>query len=323
MLNIRLARLPEDYADISRVWRGDWEGAPGPDELAYEDADRDPQFYFVRMVAELEDTIVGMAEIGHDTWAHRAGKFKFSIWVLPERWGQGIGKALYQAMLDLLAPLQPMELHVDGWATHPRTVRFLQERGFVERWRRVDQTLDVTDLGVSRPPDHITTDASLIRLKTYPELAQDPQRDEKLYHLNHAVWEDVPVENDTLRNRPLAQFVHDDLNHPNFLQDACFVAVNESGDRGSGDPGSGDYVGFTFHRNEDGELNIEITGVLRAYRRRGIGVWLKQHAIHYAKTHGYKSISTVNDPSNTGMLALNQKLGFKVTGANIRFVKTL
>ncbi len=311
MLDIHLAKLPDDYAGISRVWQGDWPEAPGAADLAYEDAGRDPQFYFARLVAENDGVIVGMAEIGHDTWAHREGKFKFGLWVLPERWGQGIGKALYQAMLDLVTSLHATELHVDVWATHPRTVRFVKDRGFAERWRRVDQALALTELDALRPPDDITTHGQTIRLRTYPELAHDSQRDEKLYKLNHAIWADVPVENATLRNRPLAQFVHEDLRHPDFLPAACFVAVNEHHD----------YVGCTFHRHGDEELNIETTGVLRAYRRMGIGLWLKQHAIYFAKTHGYKSISTVNDEFNVDMLSINKKLGFQVSGVNIRYAK--
>ena len=314
-IQVRRAYLPADYAAISRVIQADWEGASDAEELASEDATRDPHLHFIRLVALVDGVIVGTAEIGHDTWEHRAGKFKFGLWVLPEHWGQGVGKALYQAMLDHLTTLHAIELHVDVWATHPRSVRFVEDRSFVERWRRLDQSLNFT--AITAPDETsihpiLKTKGGPITLRNYPQLADDPLRDEKLYALNRSVWEDVPVENATLRNRPLAQFVQEDLRHPDFLPDACFVAVNQLGD----------YVGLTFHRhNNDDELNIETTGVQRDYRRMGIGIWLKQHAIHYAQTHGYKRIETVNDPSNPGMLTINQRLGFQVIGAQIRYVR--
>lgn len=314
-LTVREAKLPADYPAISTLLRSDWEGAASADELAHEDALRDPTLYFKRIVACSPDgNVVGAAEIGHDTWAHREGKFVFGLWALQERWGQGIGKALYQAVLDYAHTLKTDELHIDVWATHPRSVRFIEARGFTERWRRISQELDLREREIDAPPQQMDVASEHIHLRTYAQLIHDTQRDEKLYILNREVWADVPVASTTLRNRPLAQFVQDDLRHPDFLPDACFVAVNERGD----------YVGFTFHRHTDAEeLNIETTGVLRAYRRRGIGLWLKQHALYYAKTHGYVRLATVNDPSNIGMLAVNTQLGFQPIGAHVRYVKTL
>lgn len=312
---VREANLPADYPAISAVLRSDWEGAASADDLAREDALHDPQLYFKRFVACLPDgPVVGAAEIGHDTWAHREGKFEFGLWVLQEHWGQGVGKALYQAVLDHAHLLKADELHTDAWAAHPRSVRFIEARGFSERWRRISQELDLREREIAAPPQQLDFAGEGIRLQTYAQLIHDPQRDAKLHALNREVWADVPVASTTLRNRPLAQFVQDDLRHPDFLPDACFVAVNEHGD----------YVGFTFHRHTDEEeLNIETTGVLRAYRRRGIGLWLKQHALYYAKTHGYVRLATVNDPSNVGMLAVNEQLGFKPIGAHVRYAKGL
>jgi len=314
-LTVREANAPADYPAISAILRSDWDGAASADELAHDDALHDPALYFKRFVACLPDgTVVGAAEIGHDTWAHRDGKFVFGLWALQERWGQGIGKALYQAVLDHARVVKADELHIDVWATHPRSVRFIEDRGFTDRWRRISQELDLREREMAAPSQQMDFAGERIRLHTYAQLINDPQRDAKLYALNREVWEDVPVESATLRNRPLAQFVQEDLRHPDFLPDACFVAVNECGA----------YVGFTFHRHTDEEeLNIETTGVLRAYRRRGIGLWLKQHAIYYAKTHGYIRLATVNDPSNVGMLAVNEQLGFRPIGAHVRYVKVL
>ena len=49
----------------------------------------------------------------------------------------------------------------------------------------------------------------------------------------------------------------------------------------------------------------------REYRRRGIATALKLRAFDYAREHRYKSIRTFNHSTQTKILSLNEKLGFK------------
>lgn len=107
---IRSANLPQDYAGIAAVLAAESpEWAATAEELAHEDAERDPHYHQAVFVAEemSGDTplMIGVAFVGHDTLAHREGKFIVNLRVHPDWQGRGAGKALYQATLDHLAPL--------------------------------------------------------------------------------------------------------------------------------------------------------------------------------------------------------------------------
>jgi ribosomal protein S18 acetylase RimI-like enzyme len=67
-------------------------------------------------------------------------------------------------------------------------------------------------------------------------------------------------------------------------------------------------------RRQPGTLYIMTTGVLPEYRNRGYGQAQKQWQIEYARSHGFKKIVTNSRQSNTRMIELNRKYGFKVRG---------
>lgn len=310
---VRPAHLPADYPAIAAVLHAEWSGADTAEDLAYADAHREPQYHHATFVAEAlrgtEPLLVGVAFVGHDTLAHRAGKFAMNLRVNPEWQGQGAGKALYQAVLDHLVPMAPEELHAFFWYAHPRTLRFLTERGFQEEWQRLDLTLDVTKFDFT-PYQGLEEKlrAEGITLKTYPELADDPERLQKLYELDWSLWQAIPY-GQAVTKRSFAQFVADEIDHPKFVPDACFIVLKD-----------GDFVGYLNLVEGDNDWNTEMTGVLPAYHRRGVATLLKLYSIRYAQTHGNLPLSTQNDAVNQAMLGLNHKLGFVEVGANVRFV---
>jgi GNAT superfamily N-acetyltransferase len=55
---------------------------------------------------------------------------------------------------------------------------------------------------------------------------------------------------------------------------------------------------------------IEMTGILRPYRRRGLATDVKRYAIEQARTWGATTIRTVNHPTNRPIIDANRKLGF-------------
>ena len=72
------------------------------------------------------------------------------------------------------------------------------------------------------------------------------------------------------------------------------------------------YVGMTtlWASGAGSDLETGLTGVRRAYRRQGIALALKLRAIAVAQDHGAPTIKTWNATVNTGMLAINERLGF-------------
>lgn len=315
-IRVRPANLPQEYGAIAAVLEAE---APGwgasAEELAHEDAQRDPRYHHATFVAEVVDGqepgIVGVAQTGHEPLAHRDDKHLINLRVHPDWQGRGVGKALYAAVLDHLAPFAPYELCADVWQAHPRTPRFLTERGFVELWQRIDSYLDVADFDFS--PYAGLADKlreAGLEIKTYEQLGDDPNRLVKLYELDWALWQDVPYFGQVVVKRSLAQFAADEVEHPKFLPDACFIAVK-----------AGEYIGYSNLSEFDHGLNTEMTGVLRPERGQGVATQLKLCGIRYAQGHGNLRLWTVNDSVNAGVIALNQKLGFKPEGAIVRYAK--
>lgn len=315
-IQTRPANLPQDYPAMAAVLAAESPGwAATADELAYEDAHRDPNHYHAALVAETSPGagLVGVAFVGHETLAHREGKFLINLRVDPAWQGQGVGKALYQAVLDHLVPLAAQELHADVWQAHPRTPRFLTERGFVEVWRRIDYSLNVADFDFA---PYAALEAQLyangISIKTYAELASDPHRLLKLYELDWALWQDVPYFGQIPVKRSLEQFRAQEVDNPNYIPEACFIA--RKGD---------EFIGYSnLTVNVEG-LNTEMTGVLRPYRDQGVATLLKLATIRYAQAQGQQQITTVNDAVNTAVIRLNEKFGFRPTGGMIRFTKRI
>jgi GNAT superfamily N-acetyltransferase len=285
-------------------------------ELAYADTTRDPAHHHATVVAINQTAegalMVGVAFVGHDALAHRPGKFEINLRVRPDWQGCGVGKGLYDAVLDHLAPLAPEELFATIWHKVPRTARFLTERGFAEAWRRTDWVLDVPTFDFT---PYAGLDKQLlgqgIAIKPYIELAVDSNRLTKLHELDWAIWQSIPY-GQAVTKRTLEQFAAQEIDHPKFIPAACFIAVKD-----------GEYLGYSNLIESDDGFSTEMTGVLPAWRGRGIATALKLAGIRYAQAHNAQRLDTQNDAVNQAMIALNQKLGFVAEGANLRFVKKM
>ncbi|HLI08616.1 MAG TPA: GNAT family N-acetyltransferase [Ktedonobacteraceae bacterium] len=330
-ITIRPAIVPQDYMAIARVLTAEMPLWPTmAQNLAYEDAVRDPKLRHTVFVAEVEAgdvevplyedmgederAMVGVGTIGHDVFAPREDRFKLDIRVHPQMQGRGVGKQLYDALMLHVEPLGVREITTEVWAAHPRAVRFVTDRDFGEVWRRIDWSLEVADFAFA---PYASLEESVramgIEIKTYEELADDPQRLRKLYELNKALWLDIPYgEPVMMTQRSQEQFEQTEVRVAKFLPDACFIAIHD-----------GQYVGYSSLTRTGEYYDTDMTGVLPAYRGKGIATMLKLSGIRYAQAHDNRAIMTMNDSVNTAMMALNRKLGFLQVGTIIRFAKRL
>jgi len=74
------------------------------------------------------------------------------------------------------------------------------------------------------------------------------------------------------------------------------------------------WVGLTSLQPELGKPDVAmagLTGVIRPYRRRGVAFALKCLALQQAKKAGVRFVRTENEETNTPILELNKRLGFK------------
>lgn len=73
-------------------------------------------------------------------------------------------------------------------------------------------------------------------------------------------------------------------------------------------------VGITsfFPNKHDGQISLGITYIREPYRSKGYGRMIREMIINEARNSGYKKVFTKTWGSNTAMIKMNDKLGFRL-----------
>lgn len=267
----------------------------------------------LRVLARSDGEPVGMAFAAHppelaetDWWG--------SVRVVPDRRGEGIGRALLARVEELAAEKGAIRLLGSVAEDDERAVRFATAAGFVEFDREWRSTLDLESFDPDvwlRLVDEVLD--SGIRIVTMAELlAEDGDAVERIHRLWVALDAEVPTPL-AIGALPLADFRAQFVVSDQALPDGFLVAVE-----------GGELVGLTQPlavRSDPTAIEQELTGVLPSHRGRHIATALKAEAARWAKANGYTSIRTYNAMSNDPMLAVNTKLGFVRDRAMIEMEK--
>jgi len=304
---------PEDYPALARI-----AGAAFPDypasaeEKEFGDTRRDSKCRLARWMVERDGRAVGYGEYGQRSGAYHPRRFQINVIVEPDSQGLGLGRALYEQVMTALAPLDPLSVRVQIREDRTRSVRFLQDRGFVEDMRSFESRLD---LAAFDPAPYADAEARMralgIEFKTLRELQDAPGHWQKHYEMAQELRADVPSpEPHTWLEKSV--WLSALLKNPGLLPDAYLIAVT-----------GGEYVGVTILKASGGDLITGMTGVKREHRRQGIALALKVRAIAWAKQNGYPLIKTWNEANNRGMLGMNERLGFVRQPAWLDLVKVL
>ncbi|MBC8102620.1 MAG: GNAT family N-acetyltransferase [Cytophagales bacterium] len=207
------------------------------EEMRDEDSRRDPHHRHGRWLMVTDSGgVVGLASYHQNPWIYHPRRFNVSVKVLPSVERQGIGSALYNHLLDALAPFDPLDLHADIREDKTRAVRFAQDRGFVEEVREWESRLDVRAFdpvpwaGARERPAR-----SGVVLRSYRALSGDPDRDRKLHALESQTFLDMPTPV-TLTPVPFETFERAVLQAAHFLPDGLLIAVETA---------TGSFVGST------------------------------------------------------------------------------
>lgn len=312
---------PDDYERIAAINNAAYSDAQGQplmphsaDDMREADAKLQPHIRFGRWVAEVDRQVVGAAEHDQEAGRYHPRRFWVDLYVHPEYQRRGIGTALYERLLAELQPHQPEMLRNTFREDQTDSVRFAERHGWREASRQWESFLDLArfdPMPFAGAEDRVL--ALGVDIKTLPDLQPDPDRDRKLYDLMWEIRQDFP-EIDAATREPFEEFQEHELNDPKLLPDGYFVAVQ-----------NGAYLGLATHTmfgDRADTIRIGQTGVARAARRQGIALALKLRAVTWAQRRGARYLRTVNESSNVGILAINERMGFKKRPAWIDMVKT-
>ena len=318
-IHVREAVEPDDFAAIAMIRTLESDGYPtSVDDLAHAAARRPREDRYYRYHAWMAERIgthepVGTAWLGEEELAPRSDLLFFDIRVPPDLQGQGIGKALYDVILAEARRHGVRYLQTKVWSALERAKRFVAERGFAETWRRIDSELDVAAFDFA---PYVQLEPQLaangLRIHTFADIEHEADCLARLHELDTRLWADIPY-GDTVNRPGIEQYRQELVDNPDFLPEGCFVAVDQAGE----------YVGYSYLTRGETSYNTEMTGVLPAYRGRGVALALKLRGIAYACACGVATLETQNDAVNDAMLGLNRKLGFRQIGATIRYRREL
>ncbi len=260
------------------------------------------------------DQPIGNAEYLFGHWWDEPAQYIFYIGVIPDYQGKGIGKRLMDTVMTELDTLGARSTITWVRDDYRRTMRFLEERGYSMIQRDAQSALDIATFDPA-PFAGITSKLKQngITLHTVTQLEQnDPNWQKKLYDLDWPLRLDMPG-TEKKKQESFDDWIARKFATPYLLKDGYIVAVTENGD----------YIGYSAvykSSTDEPKLNTNVTGVLGAWRRKGIATAMKVAIIDYAKANDYKKIVTENEENNP-MYELNIRLGFRPTPAWLTYKK--
>lgn len=241
--------------------------------------------------AESDGELVGWAYGGLDVFSADRGRAFASVVVHPERRRRGIGCALWAVVSTHLAEIGARRT-VTFTGDDDDSKRFVEARGF-----RIEST-------------EITSAVDPRRLPPPPA----PPPGIELYPLSGFAGDPEPVyqaDRDSMRDEP-GPFDPSGLTYAIWRR-IIWDHPECDLDLGAAVVAGGVVVGTTFlYADRDtGRAMNGGTGVVRAHRRHGLGLLLKQHSLGWAAAAGITRVITQNDDTNAPMLAINRKLGYE------------
>jgi mycothiol synthase len=248
----------------------------------------------VHLIASVDGDAVGAGFcVKESRMRARHGGFA-KIGVLPERRNRGIGSALYLAVSDWARERGVELFESNVQEDEPESFAWAQRRGYEETSRELRVELDLTS--TEPPPVDPPPGIEIVPWAERPELA------ERMYEVALEAYPDVPgYEDDDMLS--FEDWLRKDMQGPGDLPEATFVALAEDEVVG--------YAKFSLSRAQPTVAYHDLTGVKRAWRRRGVAGALKRAEIAWAKTAGYERLSTTNEQRNEPIRRLNKQLGYR------------
>ena len=252
-------------------------------------------------VAEADGRIVGSAWAGFEWSVPTPGKGRFWIAVAPESRWRGIGSALYERVDEYLRGRGAWRTRsqVDG---DPAGERFLVARGFQ---RSGTDRVSQLDLGAASLAEPSVPEG--FRLEP---LGRVRDRFEDLYEICAAGEIDMPGDEPETA-MTIEDWKLDDYGVPDLSDEGSFVALE--GERA---------VSLAFLAVDPSRRLAynQMTATSPVFKRRGLAIAVKAASARWAQANGFERILTENDAENHGMLAINDRLGYRFLYDQVKWV---
>ena len=268
-----------------------------------------PNFDFEgRFIAELDSRAIGVAH-AHVDKLRDDGKGFIRLGVVPEFLPSGVAQQLLEAALSELKD-RGMRT-AEAWADSDQAerIQLLEGMGFerVRVFSTMEADLDDIPRGL--------LENKQVEIRT---LRKDLDADIELFN-----WLDNESFKEHFNYRPetVEETRHHLLSNPYFSEQDVFFAVLDGDSVGS--------VGVGIDEKYNLEKQVKAgeiftIGVLKGYRRTGVGVRLMLHGLESLKSKGMvKAILGVDDSNPTEAIRLYEEVGFRVKTKHITFQKAL
>jgi GNAT superfamily N-acetyltransferase len=222
--------------------------------------------------------------------------------VRQDRRGRGIGAALFERAEEHLRGLGARRFR--SYSASDEGGRFLERRGFRSGLAVTYSVLDPRRADTSELPQR-TADGFCLA-----PLAQLLDRPRELFDLYAATELDMPGDH-LLSEDEYDQWRAETLDYRDLNRDASHVVLAPDGRPVS--------FAWLLVDPAQGRAENEMTGTLRAFRRRGFARLAKLATIRWAAENGVTAILTSNHDENAAMLGLNRSLGYRPFVTSVDF----
>lgn len=207
---------------------------------------------------------------------------------------RGLGRALHDAALAWAREAGAEGLEAWAYEAEPAGEAFARALGYAAARR---ESFVVLELAGLEPPDPAPPPG--VEIRPWSEL---PGVERALYAVAAEAVPDIPGEEDE-PFPPFRAWLEQDMSGPSDRRDATFVALAR-----------GEVVGFAKLHLSSAQPEVathDLTGVLRAWRGRGIAGALKRTQVAWAAANGYARLKTANEVRNEPIRRLNEALGYR------------
>jgi GNAT superfamily N-acetyltransferase len=290
----------KDYPGIARLMRFTHSLPATEENLVESDARRKPGTIFKRYVAVDRGEVVAYCKC--ERWpVHQPVRFIIAVAVEPDYRHEGLGAELYRLAEKVGLNDEAEQLWAQTLEQDIESEAFLERRGYKINFFLRSLTIVLKDFDASAFENVLSeVKATGIRFVPFSEFEDSEENRRRLYDVHATVERDVPNLGED-HFEPFDDWQRRTFHSPWYDAAGQILAID--GDRWVGIGAVGQFA-HGIH------LNM-ITGVLREYRGRKIGMALKLLGIEFAKSKGGVEIQTQNHDNNAAMLAINAKFGYK------------